>query len=134
MSIALAYKAITGKSSIRSIRWVKRHWQEYSEFVLNRLQYPVPLIIHLKPRYARKELLCQGFVPISEFPMRTRSGKYAYIISNELLPGEKLIYPEHFVHGIRKGYRNIYQDGLRCYGVSGYTQVYLTASKNGLAK
>lgn len=132
--VALAYRAITKKSSIRSIRWVKRHWEEFHEFQLIRETYGVHHVFHIKPKYARKEFLCQGFVPISEFNMRTNSGKYAYIISNELLPGEKLIYPEHFVHGRCKGYRNIYEYGLRYYGVYGYTRVYLTSCKNGIAK
>lgn len=134
LKLALAYKVISGKSHIRSIRWVNRHYKEFMEFSLVRHQYGLPLIRNIKPKYAKKELIAQGFIPISQFKMRERSGKYAYLITNELLPGEKLIFPEHFTCGLKKGYRNIYSEGINGYGVEGYVRVYLTKYKNGYAK
>lgn len=68
--------------------------------------------------------------------MKTKSGWYAYIMSNSLLPGETLIYPEHFAHDYRpmkKGYKNVYK-ALSEIGLEGYTRIYYTAYKNGIAK
>jgi hypothetical protein len=135
--MALAYRAITKRSIISSIRWTKRHWEEYQEFILYRASYGVKLVRRTKPEYARKELLCQGFVPISEFKMKTKSGWYAYIMSNSLLPGETLIYPEHFAHDYRPHFRKgckYVHEALSEIGLEGYTRIYYTAYKNGIAK
>lgn len=65
--------------------------------------------------------------------MKIKSGWYAYIISNELLPGEILIYPEHFAHDYRphfiKGCKYV-QEALSEIGLEGYTRIYYTAYKN----
>lgn len=136
ISLALSYRAITKKSSIRSIRWVKRHWEDYQEFLLKRFLYGVNLVRNTKPEYARKELLCQGFVPISKFKMKSKSGNYAYIMSNSLLPGEILIYPEHFAHSYKAYHRGCkyIHEAISEIGLEGYTRIYYTAYKNGIAK
>lgn len=128
---------LTGRSEISSTRWVKRHWGEYKDVILRRcsdeLKDKFPSIRVTKPKYAYKELIAQGFVPLSQFKMRLKSKKYAYIITNKLLSGEILIYPEHFVHGYSPRYKNIYEahEGI---GLDGYTRVYLTCYKYGIAK
>lgn len=69
--------------------------------------------------------------------MKNRSGKYAYIISNELLLGEVLIYPEHFAQDYRPHFKRgckYIQEALSEIGLEGYTRIYYTAYKNGIAK
>lgn len=36
----------------------------------------------LKEEFILKELLIQGFVPMSEFPMKMKTGWYAYLVTN----------------------------------------------------
>lgn len=135
--MALAYKAITKRSAISSIRWTRRHWDEYNKAVLHR-KGNMPLIRRsLKEKYILKELLTQGFIPISEFSMKTKTGWYAYLITNQKLCGERYIYPEHFAHdyrALKKGYRYIYTALNSGIGQEGYTRIYYTAYKNGIAK
>lgn len=104
--------------------------------VLHRDRYNLPLVRHIKEKYALKELLSQGFIPISQFKMKTKSGKYAYIVTNNMIRGEMLIYPEHFAHHVDirdKGHKHI-NLALSELGIEGYTRIYYTAYKNGIAK
>lgn len=90
----------------------------------------------LEQKFILKELLTQGFVPISQFRMKTKTGWYAYIITNQKVCGEHYIYPEHFAHDCRankKGYRFI-SEVFSGIGQEGYTRIYYTAYKNGYAK
>lgn len=90
----------------------------------------------LEQKFILKELLTQGFVPISQFRMKTKTGWYAYIITNQKVYGEHYIYPEHFAHDCRankKGYRFI-SEVFSGIGQEGYTRIYYTAYKNGYAK
>lgn len=69
--------------------------------------------------------------------MKTKSGWYAYIMSNSLLPGETLIYPGHFAHDCRPHFRKgckYVHEALSEIGLEGYTRIYYTAYKNGIAK
>ena len=136
LKVALAYKAITKRSAISSIRWTKRHWSEYQEAVLRRLGGMPMVRRRLEQKFILKELLTQGFVPISQFRMKTKTGWYAYIITNQKVCGEHYIYPEHFAHDCRankKGYRFI-SEVFSGIGQEGYTRIYYTAYKNGYAK
>lgn len=90
----------------------------------------------LEQKFILKELLTQGFVPISEFPMKMKSGWYAYLVTNQSVCGDYYIYPEHFAHDCRamkKGYRFI-SEVFSGIGQEGYTRIYYTAYKNGYAK
>ena len=90
----------------------------------------------LNEKYILKELLSQGFVLRSEFPMKMKSGWYAYLVTNQTVCGEHYIYPEHFAHDYRankKGYRYI-SEAFSGIGQEGYTRIYYTAYKNGYAK
>lgn len=91
----------------------------------------------LEQKFILKELLTQGFVPISQFRMKTKTGWYAYIITNQKVCGEHYIYPEHFAHDCRankKGYRDIHTALNSGIGPEGYVRIYYTAYKNGIAK
>lgn len=137
IKVAIAYKAITKRSAISSIRWTKRHWNEYQRAVLSRAG-GMPLVRRrLNEKYILKELLSQGFVPRSEFRMKMKSGWYAYLVTNQTVCGEHYIYPEHFAHDYRagrKGYRDIHTALNSGIGQEGYTRIYYTAYKNGIAK
>ena len=91
----------------------------------------------LKEEFILKELLIQGFVPMSEFPMKMQTGWYAYLVTNRKVCGDYYIYPEHFAHDYRaykKGYRDIHIALNSGIGQEGYTRIYYTAYKNGIAK
>lgn len=137
IKVAITYKAITKRSLISSIRWTKRHWDEYNKVVTARIN-GMPLVRRkLNEKYILKELLSQGFVPRSEFPMKIKSGWYAYLVTNQTVCGEHYIYPEHFAHdyrAIKKGYRDIHMALNSGIGQEGYTRIYYTAYKNGIAK
>ena len=77
LKVALAYKAMTKRSVISSIRWTKRHWSEYQKAVLRRLGGMPMVRRRLEQKFILKELLTQGFVPISQFKMKTKTGWYA---------------------------------------------------------
>lgn len=55
----------------------------------------------LKEEFILKELLIQGFVPMSEFPMKMKTGWYVYLVTNRKVCGDYYIYPEHFAHDYR---------------------------------
>lgn len=137
IKVALAYRAITKRSAISSIRWTKRHWEEYQEAVLKRLG-GIPMVRkRSKDKFILKELLSQGFVPRSEFPMKMKSGWYAYLVTNQPVCGDYYIYPEHFAHDCRamkKGYRDIHTALNSGIGPEGYVRIYYIAYKNGIAK
>lgn len=133
IQIALAYRHLFKTSVKRCIRWTLRNIESYKEWLLTRKFNRPPVSM----KRARKELLLQGFVPISKFPMRTKTGNFAYITSNSLLKGERLIYPEHFAHGYMPKTGCRYRDIHEVYGhvgVEGYTQIFYTDYKNGVAK
>lgn len=137
IKVAMAYKAITKRSPISSIRWTKRHWNEYRKAVSQRLGDMPQVRRLLKEEFILKELLIQGFIPMSEFPMKTKTGWYAYLVTNRKVCGDYYIYPEHFAHDYRaykKGYRDIHIALNSGIGQEGYTRIYYTAYKNGIAK
>ena len=45
----------------------------------------------LKEEFILKELLIQGFVPMSEFPMKMKTGWYAYLVTNRKVCGDYYI-------------------------------------------
>lgn len=137
IKVALAYKSITKRSTISSIRWTKRHWDEYKKAVSQRLGDMPQVRRLLKEEFILKELLIQGFVPMSEFPMKMKTGWYAYLVTNRKVCGDYYIYPEHFAHDYRaykKGYMDIHIALNSGIGQEGYTRIYYTAYKNGIAK
>lgn len=137
IKVALAYRAITGKTSIRSIRWTKRHWDEYQSSVLLRRGGMPETRRRVSERFILKELISQGWVPLEEFQMKLKTGWYAYLMTSRKLFGKHYIYPEHFANDYRahkKGYKYINEALNSGLGHEGYTRIYYTAYKNGIAK
>lgn len=117
--LALKSKAITKRSLEKSLSWAKRHYKDYSNYVVN---YTKTRKVEHNLQFILRELLFQGFIPEEKF---TKKPECNYIITNRLIFGKRYIYPEHFGHDfsiINKGYRNIYE-AINYIGVSGYTKV-----------
>lgn len=118
-NLALKYKVYTKKSLERSLRWAKRHYKKYLNYLVTEDFYRR---YEHKEKYIYKEFIFQGFVPEEEFKKKPECN---YLISNRSILGKKLIYPVHCGHNyetIKKGYPEIYSM-LDVAGVPGYTKV-----------
>ena len=123
--LALKYNGITKKSLERSLRWAKRHYKRYSNYLVyenhfRRYEY--------QEVYLEKEFLFRGFVPEDSYKKKP---EFNYIISNRKINGKRYIYPKPFgrdISIINQGYQNIYE-AINYIGVEGYTKVDIKFTK-----
>ena len=125
-ALALKYRGVTKESLEKSLKWAKRHYKRYKEYLLKVNHYR---IYERNDRYILKELLFQGFIPIEKFHKKAECN---YIQTNRKIQGHIYIYPVHAGHDIsiiRQGYIPIYEL-MDTVGLPGYTKVDVVSELN----
>lgn len=97
---------------------VKREYiEEFNEASLKFVGY-LP-----KDKYLKKQLLFLGYKPLSQVKLRSR---YAYFITNRMLEGDYLVYPQRFSDNyktLKKGKYPFYEPFMGLIGIPGITKI-----------
>lgn len=123
--LALKYKGITKKSLERSLKWAKRHYKRYSNYLVYENHFRR---YEHREVYLEKEFLFRGFIPEDSYKKKP---EFNYFISNRKINGKRYIYPKPFgrdISIINQGYQNIYE-AINYIGVEGYTKVDIRFTK-----
>lgn len=123
--MALKYRGVSKKSLERSLRWAKRNYKRYSNYLVYENHFRR---YEHKEEYLEKEFLFRGFVTEDLFKKKS---DFNYIISNRKINGKRYIYPRHFgrdISIIDRGYQNIYE-AIGFIGVEGYTKIDVRFTK-----
>lgn len=120
--LALKYKSLTGKSIERCFKFAKRNYNKYIEAISKHPE--IQRYMEIKEKYIYKELIFQGFVPVSKFK---RNPSLSYLVSRGTINGVRLIYPVHGAsnfHLMKNGVSNIWKI-LGEAGVEGWVKLDL---------
>lgn len=120
---ALIIMKLKGWSLERSFRWVEKNDSLYQKYVRKKASSGVKLTRkRYKEKYAHKELIFRGFVPLKSYKKNPDSN---YIQTNTTVKGEYLIYPQPFTNtadGLKNGEPYIW-NYFPYIGIEGYTRI-----------